>query len=341
MNRRKFLGYSSAIAAGAMEPRGLSAQTAAGESLGRDAVGRGDALNPAGIRVAGIRMIPVVGGKYKVWTKRIGSGPLKVLLLHGGPGFPHDYLEAMESFLPQAGIEMYYYDQLGVGNSDAPDDPALWTLPRYLTEVEEVRRGLGLDRFVLYGQSWGGLLAMEYALNYQQHLRGLVISNMCAGIESYLKWTRGLRPKLMTPEVLARFEAMEAAKDYDNPEYERIVIEQLYPQMLCRVQPWPEPVTRAFRLANLKIYNQMQGKSEFEVTGNLRDWERWGRLHEIKVKTLTMGANHDEMDPDDMRKMAKLIPNATCAICPNGSHLTMWDDQAAYFQHLLAFLRSV
>jgi proline iminopeptidase len=77
-------------------------------------------LNPTGIRVAGIRMIPVAGGKYKVWTKRIGSGSVKVLLLHGGPGFPHDYLEAMESFLPQAGIEMYYYDQLGVGNSDVP-----------------------------------------------------------------------------------------------------------------------------------------------------------------------------------------------------------------------------
>jgi proline iminopeptidase len=110
-------------------------------------------------------MIPVVGGKYKVWTKQLGSGPLKVLLLHGGPGFPHDYLEAMESFLPQAGIEMYYYDQLGVGNSDIPSDVSLWTLPRYLSEVEEVRRGLELDHFVLYGHSWGGILAMEYALN--------------------------------------------------------------------------------------------------------------------------------------------------------------------------------
>src|SRR6202041_1367111 len=118
-----------------------------------------DGLNPPGIRTAGIKMLPVVGGKYKVWTKKVGSGPIKVLLLHGGPGFPHDYLEAMESFLPQAGIEMYYYDQLGVGNSDIPDDPALWTLPRYLSEVEEVRRGLGLDHFVLYGHSWGGILA--------------------------------------------------------------------------------------------------------------------------------------------------------------------------------------
>jgi proline iminopeptidase len=338
MNRRKFWEYSTALAVTACTSPLLPSAQAASASYSSSA---SDALNPSGVRVAGIRMIAVTAGKYKVWTKRIGSGPVKVLLLHGGPGFPHDYLEAMESFLPQAGIEMYYYDQLGVGNSDGPDDPALWTLPRYLTEVEEVRQGLGLDHFVLYGHSWGGILAMEYALNYQQHLRGLVISNMTAGTQSYLKRTATLKAQLLSPETLVRFNALEAAKDYENPAYTRIVMEDLYPQMVCRLKPWPEPVTRAFRLANEKIYTQMQGKSEFEVTGNLKDWERWDRLNEIKVKALTIGSKYDEMDPDDMRKMATLMPNATSAICPNGSHMALWDDQAVYFQHLLAFLRSV
>jgi proline iminopeptidase len=284
MKRRSFLKYSAAAFAttASMSP---SAQAATPLESSQIA----DALNPGGVRVAGIRMIPVAGGKYKVWTKRIGSGSVKVLLLHGGPGFPHDYLEAMESFLPQAGIEMYYYDQLGVGNSDVPDDPALWTLPRYLSEVEEVRRGLGLDHFVLYGHSWGGIFAMEYALNYQQHLRGLVISNMTAGTQSYLRRTASLKAQLLSTESLAKFNAMEAAKDYENPAYTRIVMEELYPQMICRLNPWP--VTRAFRLGNEKIYNQMQGKSEFEVTGNLKDWERWDRLKEIKVKALTIGSN--------------------------------------------------
>jgi proline iminopeptidase len=339
MKRRSFLKYSAAAFAttASMSPLSQSAQAATLLESTQIA----DALNPSGIRVAGIRMIPVAGGKYKVWTKRIGSGSVKVLLLHGGPGFPHDYLEAMESFLPQAGIEMYYYDQLGVGNSDVPDDPTLWTLPRYLSEVEEVRRGLGLDHFVLYGHSWGGILAMEYALNYQQHLRGLVISNMAAGTQSYLRRTASLKAQLLSPESLARFNAMEAAKDYENPAYTRIVMEDLYPQMICRLKPWPEPVTRAFRLGNEKIYNQMQGKSEFEVTGNLKDWERWHRLKEIKVRALSIGSNHDEMDPADMRKMATLMPNATSAICPNGSHMALWDDQAIYFRHLLAFMRSV
>lgn len=318
-------------------PATLSAQTATSTELPLP----GDALNPPGIRVAGIRMVPVVGGKYKVWTKRMGSSPIKVLLLHGGPGFPHDYLEVMESFLPQAGIEMYYYDQLGVGNSDIPDDPSLWNLERYTAEVEEVRRGLGLDRFVLYGHSWGGILGIEYALKHQEHLSRLVISNMTAGMQSYMKRIAALKKQLLTSDQLARLEALQSTKDYDNPEYQRIIQQNLYPEMLCRINPWPEPVSRAFKMLNEKIYVQMQGKSEFEMTGELKDWDRWDRLHEIKVKALTMGAEHDEMDPEDMRKMATLMPNATSAICPNGSHLAMWDDQAFYFKRLLEFLLSV
>ncbi len=297
-----------------------------------------DGLNPSGIRTSGIRMVPVVGGKYKVWTKRMGSGPVKVLLLHGGPGFGHDYLEAMESFLPEAGIEMYYYDQLGVGNSDIPDDPSLWTLPRYVEEVEEVRLGLGLDQFVILGHSWGGMLGIEYALKYQRHLGGLVVSNMTAGIQSYVRRTKELKTKLLTPDELAEFDAMEVAKDYGNPAYERILMERLYPRMLCRILPWPEPLTRSFRIANLKIYEQMQGKSEFEVTGNFKDWERWDRLHEIQVKALTLGGAYDEMDPADLRRMAELMPNASCAICPEGSHSPFWDDQENYFKYLLEFL---
>jgi len=326
MDRRHFIGVSAASVAGTLLPAGALAAP--------------DSLNPPGIRTAGIRMLPVVGGKYKVWTKKIGAGAIKVLLLHGGPGFSHDYLEAMESFLPEAGIEFYYYDQLGSNNSDQPDDPSLWTLPRFVAEVEEVRRGLGLEQFVLYGHSWGGLLAIDYALKYQHHLRGLVISNMTAGIQSYLKRTAALKD-LLLPARRARLDALEALQDYDNPEYQAIMMEDLYPQVICRIQPWPEPVMRCFRVANLKIYNQMQGKSEFLVTGNLKDWERWDRLQEIRTRTLSIGAEHDEMDPDDMRRIASLMPRARVAICPNGSHMCMWDDQANYFNALVPFLKSL
>jgi proline iminopeptidase len=334
MERRGFL------AAGLTASLGVVAQTAEAAEQGGAAL-RGDALNPPGVRMAGIKMVPVAGGKYKVWTKRVGSGPVKVLLLHGGPGATHEYLEAMESFLPQAGIEIIYYDQLGCGNSDQPDDPSLWTLPRYVQEVEEVRQGLGLDRFVLYGHSWGGILAMEYALNFQSHLRGLVISNMSAGIQSYLKRTAALKQQLLPPAKLARLNALLAKQAYDTPEFQQIIMEELYPQMICRTKPWPEPLDRAFRHLNEKIYGQMQGKNEFEVTGNLKTWERWERLHEIKVKTLTMGGKYDEMDPKDMRKMATFMPNGRSFICENGSHMSLWDDQAAYFKGLLQFLKEV
>ena len=302
MNRRDLLltAAASAVAYGA-DTSIAAADVAHDADKPRE---HADALNPAGIRTAGIRMVPVVNGKYKVWTKKLGAGPIKVLLLHGGPGFAHDYLEAFESFLPQAGIEMYYYDQLGCGNSDVPDDTSLWTLERYTQEVEEVRKGLGLEQFVLYGQSWGGILAMEYALNYQQHLRGLVISNMTAGTQAYLKRTASLKLQL-PPDKLAQLTALEAKEDYDSPEYMKIMMEDLYPKMICRIQPWPEPVTRSIRRSNQTIYNQMQGKSEFLVTGNLKGWERWDRLHEIRVKTLTIGSRYDEMDPEDMRKMAQ------------------------------------
>ena len=348
MNRRNFLA-SAATIAGATAARAspLADKDVAPAPIDTPAgSGAVDSLNPSGIRTAGIRMIPVAGGKYKVWTKRFGpssgNASVNVLLLHGGPGFSHEYLEAFESFLPLAGTEMYYYDQLGCNNSDQPSDPdatALWTLARYTEEVEEVRRSLGLDHFVLLGHSWGGILALEYALNYQQHLRGLVISNMTAGTQSYLKRTAALK-QLLTSDSLAKLTALEAKEDYDNPEYERLMMEELYPKMICRIKPWPEPVDRAFRHSNQKIYVQMQGKSEFLVTGNLKDWERWDRLHEIKVKALTIGAEHDEMDPADMKKMATLMQNATNAYCPNGSHLCMWDDQAVYFENLLKFLRS-
>ena len=339
MNRRQLLSRTAAALAlgGVRVPVLASTKSAQPADVRTEPP---DGLNPPGIRTAGIRMVPVAAGKYKVWTKKLGAGSVKVLLLHGGPGFSHEYLEAFESFLPQAGIEMYYYDQLGCNNSDQPDDPSLWTLARYTEEVEEVRRALGLQHFVLYGHSWGGILAIEYALKYQQHLRGLVISNMTAGIQAYLKRADFIKRHL-PPGTQARLAALEAKQDYDSPEYQNLMMNELYTKTLCRTHPWPEPVSRTFRHVNDKIYNLMQGKSEFLVTGNLKGWERWDRLPDIKVKTLTVGAQYDEMDPQDMKKMAALIPHADYAFCPNGSHFCMWDDQKIYFEHLMGFLHMV
>ena len=143
----------------------------------------------------GVKVIPVETelGTFNVWTKRVGNNPdMKVLLLHGGPGATHEYFESADSYFPNAEVEYYYYDQLGSGNSDNPEDERLWDLERFVDEVEQVRIALGLDasNFVLLGHSWGGILGMEYALKYQENLKGLVISNMVASAPEYMKYAQ-------------------------------------------------------------------------------------------------------------------------------------------------------
>ena len=155
----------------------------------------------------GVKLVSVSTpkGEFRVWTKRVGNNPrIKVLLLHGGPGATHEYFEAFDSYLPAAGIEYYYYDQLGSFYSDQPDEPDLWELPRFVDEVEQVRRALGLNRdnFFLLGHSGGGVLAIEYALRYQQHLKGLVISNMMASAPAYNAYAQDVLMPAMDQAVL-------------------------------------------------------------------------------------------------------------------------------------------
>src|SRR5204863_2767162 len=133
--------------------------------------------------------------------------------LHGGPGFTHEYLECFEDFLPKEGIEYYYYDQLGCGNSDQPEDTTLWTIDRYREEVEQVRKALGLENFYLYGQSWGGLLAIEYALKYQDHLKGVILSNITGSVESYITYLNKLRSQL-PQSIQERLSFYEAKEDF-------------------------------------------------------------------------------------------------------------------------------
>lgn len=290
----------------------------------------------AEVQTGGVKLIQV-DGKYNVWTKKVGKGDIKVLLLHGGPGFGDEYLECFDSFLPDAGIEIYHYAQLGNFNSDQPTDVKLWTIERYLEEVEQVRKGLGLENFYLLGHSWGGMLAMEYGIKYQQHLKGLVISNMTASIESYVKYANELRAKLpaQTQATMAKY---EKAGKYDAPEYQDIILNQIYSQYICRLNPWPNPLMRSFTHFNAQIYNTMQGPNEFVITGNFKNWNVWDKLPTITVPTLVIGAKYDEMSLDDKRKMASLIPNSRLLIC-EGSHLSMYDDQQHYFNGVIQFLK--
>lgn len=303
-------------------------------------------LEETGVKSGGIKMIPVHGGKFKVWTKRMGNNPkIKVLLLHGGPAFTHEYLESFDSFFPQEGIEYYYYDQLGSYYSDQPTDTSLWNIPRFVEEVEEVRQALNLDstNFYLFGNSWGGLLAMEYALKYQKNLKGLIIANMMASAPDYGKYANDVLSKQLDPKVLEEVRALEANNDYSNPRYMELLMPNFYTQHLCRfpIEQWPDPVNRAFKHANQSIYVLMQGPSEFGVGGKLVNWDIKAQLPSITVPTLTVGATHDTMDPEHMKWMATQVQQGRFLLCPNGSHMSFWDDQEHFFPGLIQFLRDV
>ncbi|MEZ5558987.1 MAG: proline iminopeptidase-family hydrolase [Pseudomonadales bacterium] len=307
-----------------------------------DYTGRDDVLS------GGVRMIPITTpkGMFHVWTKRIGNNPtVKVLLLHGGPGMTHEYLEAFDSYFPGAGIEYYYYDQLGSFYSDQPDDPDLWDVSRFVEEVEQVRQALGLDAddFYLYGQSWGGALALEYALKYQQHLKGLIVSNMMSSGPAYQRYAEKVLMPDMNPAVLAEIQKLEAAGDYDNPRYMELLLPSHYEQHILRMpaDEWPDPVKRAIAHVNPAVYIPMQGPSELGISGKLADWDRSADLPRITVPTLMIGAKFDTMDPRYMQWMAGEVQNGTYLYCPNGSHMALYDDQQTYFGGLIDFIGSV
>ncbi|WP_371878206.1 proline iminopeptidase-family hydrolase [Flavobacterium sp. DG2-3] len=186
-----------------------------------------------GIKTGGVKVVEITTpkGKFKVWTKTVGNNPkIKVLLLNGGPGATHEYFECMESFFPQEGIEFIYYDQLGTGNSDNPNDPALWDVNRFVDEIEQVRVALNLDKdnFYLLGHSWGGILAAEYALKHQQHLKGLIISNMMMSAIDYSNYSKNVLAQQMEPKVLAQLREIEKNKDFKNPKYMELLIPNFY-----------------------------------------------------------------------------------------------------------------
>jgi proline iminopeptidase len=309
-----------------------------------DYCGRDDVL------AGGVRMVPVDTpvGSLKVWTKRIGNNPaLRVLLLHGGPGATHEYLEACDSYLPAAGIEYYYYDQLGSAYSDQPDEDSLWELERFVDEVEQVRQALCLERdsFVLYGHSWGGILAIEYALTHPGILKGLVISNMMSDVPAYNAYAKDVLKPAMDQDALSEIEALEAAGDIQNPRYMELLNEHHYIDHVLRMplKDWPNPVQRAFAAINPALYISMQGPSELGISQNakLAQWSRFDDLSSIEVPALVIGARYDTMEPEHLERMAERLPLGRYLYCPKGSHLAMYDDQHSYFSGLLAFLHSL
>ncbi len=284
------------------------------------------------------RIITLASGHH-VWTSKVGQGGIPILTLHGGPGATHEYLEVLADHLPLDQYTLYFYDQLGSAYSDQPEDPSLWMIDRFVAEVDEVRQALGLERLVVYGQSWGGMLGIEYALAHPEPLMGLVISNMVASIPDYVRHLNALRGQLDQglQKELAEYEARE---QYFHPRYLEIM-DVLYRRHLLRLPEWPPAVTRSLARLNQEVYGTMQGPNEFVVTGTFKDWDRWADLERIRVPTLLLVGAHDTMDPQSVQAMGRRMPHADAVVCPNGSHLAMWDDPEHYFPPLRGFLESL
>jgi proline iminopeptidase len=300
-----------------------------------------------GLTDTGMVTVNTPKGAFRVWTRRVSDNPrIKLLLLHGGPGASHEYFEAFDDYLPAAGIEYYYYDQLGSYRSDQPEmTDDMLALPRFVDEVEQVRRALGLDRnnFYLFGQSWGGMLAIEYALRHPDHLKALIISNMMASFPQYNEYARTVLMPAMDQAVLAEVKQLEADGKYEDPRYMELLIPSHYEQHVLRMawDQWPEPVKRSFEHMNPKVYVLMQGPSELGGSGKLANWDRTADLRKITVPTLTIGARYDTMDPKHMEWMSQQLPKGHHLYCPNGSHLAMYDDQRTYMSGLVGFIKDV
>jgi proline iminopeptidase len=309
-----------------------------------------DNANRDDILTGGIKLIPVSTpkGTFNVWTKRTGNNPkIKVLFLHGGPGGTHEYWECMDSYLPKEGIEYYYYDQLESYYSDKPNDSTIWNIEHYVSEVDQVRQALGMnkDNFYLVGHSWGGILAIEYALAHQNQIKGLIISNMVPSIPDYMSYAEEVLGPQLDPAVLSEIKALEAKEEFTSQRYIDLVFKHYYPEHVLRMPlaDWPEPVNRAFNHNNNAVYVAMQGPSEFGIVGNayLKGWDRKADLPKITVPTLTIGGQYDTMDPKQMEWTAQQVQKGRYLHCAKGSHMSMYDDQKTYMSGLIKFIKDV
>lgn len=281
---------------------------------------------------------------FNVWYRIVGDrearGKLPLLCLHGGPGATHEYLEPLEA-MAAAGRRVIFYDQLGNGNSDHPHDPAMWTVPLFVEEVGVMRRALELDRIHILGQSWGGMLAMEYALTQPAGLASLIVADSPASMPQWVAEANRLRSEL-PPEVQQTLLKHEEANTTDDPAYQEAML-VFYRRHVCRLDPWPDCVSRTFEklTQNPEVYHTMNGPSEFHVIGTLKDWDIVDRLAEIQVPTLVLGGRYDEATPAITGTVHRGIPGSEWVIFEHSSHVPHVEETERYIQVLDKFLSRV
>jgi len=280
--------------------------------------------------------VEVEGGTVRY--RALGEGDRTLVLLHGGPGGGSLYLKPLER-LSGPDRRVVLYDQLGCGESDRPHDSSLWRADRFVDELELLRLHLELDAFDLYGHSWGGMLATDYALAHQQHLRSLVLASTIADA-AFLKLEMERLLHGFSDELRETLRGHEAAGTTGSPEYQNTIM-TVYRRHLCRCDPWPPEVVKTFEDFAMDVYVPMWGPSEFAFAGNLSDWDRVERLHEIRVPTLITVGRHDELTPACSEQIHERIPASRLVVFEDGSHMTFWEETESYLRVMDEFLRSV
>ena len=280
---------------------------------------------------------------YRTWYRVVGelpasTGKLPLLVLHGGPGFPHDYLEDLAE-LADDGRTVVFYDQIGCGKSDHPDDPGLWVMETFVEEVVAVRDGLGLERVHLLGHSWGGFLALEYALGDPTGLASLVLASAGASLPAFAAETRRLKESLPV-EVQEAIDRHEAEGTTDDDAYTEATM-AYYTRWLCRLElPWPDHLMRSFTNLNHEIYGTMQGP-EWNITGNLKDWDVSARLGELELPVLVTSGGYDEVTPALIRPLLDGIQGAEHVVFEASAHFAMAEEPHRYREVLESFLSRV
>jgi proline-specific peptidase len=279
---------------------------------------------------------------YRTWYRVAGElpsggGVLPLLVLHGGPGLPHDYLEDLAK-LADGGRPVVFYDQIGCGRSDLPADPTLWNMNTFVEEIDAVREGLALETIHLLGHSWGGWLALEYALRQPTGLASVVLASTCASLPAFAAETRRLKGSLPT-EVQEVIDGHEAAGTTDDPAY--VQATRAYAtRWICRLDPFPEHLMRSISGRSKDVYEAMQGP-EWNVTGNLKNWDVSARLGEIDVPVLITSGRFDEMTPALVEPLAQGISGAGHVLFENSAHFAMIEEPDRYRGVLESFHRRV
>ena len=278
--------------------------------------------------------VEVEGGVIRF--RLLGEGERTLVLLHGGPGAGSLYLKPLER-LAGADRRVVVYDQLGCGESDRPDDPSLWRADRFVDELEALRVHLGLDELDLYGHSWGGMLATDYALGHQEHLRSLVLASTIADA-GLLQREMARLLEAFPADLRDTLRRHEEAGTTESAEYADAIM-AVYRVHLCRCDPWPPEVEKTFEDFAMDVYVPMWGPSEFAYDGNLSDWNRVDRLHEIRVPTLITVGRHDELTPACSEQIQQEIPHSELVVFEEGSHMTFWEEPERYLEVVDGFLR--